>query len=167
MGLGSSLKKVTKSVKKAWKNSIGKAWNEIDDFAIPVLAGGAIGALTGGLGAFAAGSLFGATGVSVAGAATSGAIAGGVGGFSQGHAAVQAEKAADDAERAARQQEIMANAAPTTIQAPGSMMAQADTPGSNAGTQARRRYSVDKTTNSGMGLSRLGSGRSSKRKTLA
>lgn len=158
---------IGKVVKKAWNGTVGKVWKEIDDYAIPVLAGGAIGALTGGLGALAAGSLFGATGVSVAGAATSGAIAGGVGGFTSGHAAIQAEKAADAAERAARQQEIMANAAPTTIQAPGSMTTHADTSGTNAGTQARRRYSVDKTTNSGMGLSRLGSSSSKKRKTLA
>lgn len=149
-----------KSFKKAWKKSVGKVWNEIDDYAIPVLAGAAIGALTGGVGAVAFDSSF------WGGAALGGGV-GALSGGQSGHAAVQAEKAADDAERAARQQEIMANAAPTTMQAPGTMMAQADTPGSNAGTQARRRYSVNKTTNSGMGLSRLGSGSNSKRKTLA
>ena len=160
---------IGKVVKKAWNGTVGKVWKEIDDYAIPVIGGAAIGALTGGLGVGAA-ALLGvesATAAAATTAAVSGGISGAVGGFSQGMAAVQAEKAADAAERAARQQEIMANAAPTTIQAPGSMTTHADTSGTNAGTQARRRYSVDKTTNSGMGLSRLGSSSSKKRKTLA
>lgn len=144
MGLG-------KAFKKAWKKTVGKAWNEIDDYAIPVLAGGAIGALTGGLGAVAAGSLFGAAGVSVAGAATSGAIAGGVGGFTSGHAAVQSEKA-ERAQLAAMQdianKQAAAAAVPVATSVAEQQVVTPDAADMNYATQRRRALSMADTRTS-------------------
>lgn len=142
---------------KAFKKLAHKALGDYDVFLLPNIER-VIGSISGGAMGFITGGPVGAT---------VGAVAGGLAGSHQKMQMNTQERASEAAEAAARQQEIMANAAPTTMQAPGTMMAQADTPSTNAGTQARRRYSVDKTTNSGMGLSRLGSGSNSKRKTLA
>ena len=139
---------------------LSKAWDSIDDYAVPVLGAAAIGALTGGLGAAAFGS-------SVWGGVAVGGGVGALSGAQTGHAAVQADKAAADAERAAAQQEIMAKAAPTQTASPEAIMAQAQQSVAGDSAMQKRRFSTSKTTNSGMGLSRLASGSNNGRKTLA
>lgn len=149
---------------------ISKAWDSIDEYAVPVLVGGVLGAATGGLGAWAATGLLSeaaAAGISIGGAAAAGGVSGAVGGFSQGHAAVTAQKAAEDAERAAERQEIMAKAAPTQTASPEAIISQAQQSVAGESSMQKRRYSTSKTTNSRMGLSRLASGSNTGRKTLA
>ena len=149
---------------------ISKAWDSIDEYAVPVLVGGVLGAATGGLGAWAATGLLSeaaAAGISIGGAAVAGGTAGTVGGFSQGMAAVTAKKASEDAERAAVRQEIMAKAAPTQTTNPEAVVAQATPSVAGESAMQKRRYTTSKTTNSGMGLSRLASGSNQGRKTLA
>lgn len=64
-----------------------------------------------------------------------------------------AKKSAAQAEAAARRQEIMANAAPTTVQAPSATTLQVDATREDVAGERRRRMSMNKTT--GLGISRM------------
>lgn len=79
------------------------------------------------------------------------------------------QDAAKKAEAAAQEQERLANAAPTVIQAPSSVVTQADEASAeSAAGEKRRRLSVDKTANSGSALRTMASSYgSNRRKTLA
>lgn len=155
---------------KAWK-SIKKGWDAIDDYAVPILGGAAIGALTGGFGAGLVGSLT-STAAGTAAASSSifsgsWALAGGGLGALQGaqigSSKVQAKKAEKSAAAAAERQERMANSAATAV-TPTQTSTVADTADGYANAR-RRRYSHSKTTNSGLGLSRYASA-TTKRSTL-
>lgn len=160
---------------KAWK-SIKKGWDKIDDYAVPIIGGAAIGALTGGFGAGLVGSLTSAgaeTAAAGAAAASSSIfsgsaalVGGGLGalqGAQIGSSKVQAKKAEKSAAAAAERQERMANSAATAV-TPTQTSTVADTADGYANAR-RRRYSHSKTTNSGLGLSRYANA-TTKRATL-
>lgn len=163
---------------KAWK-SIKKGWDKIDDYAVPIIGGMAIGALTGGFGAGLVGSLTsagaetaaaGAAGTAAASAGifsgSAALVGGGLGalqGAQIGSSKVQAKKAEKSAAEAAERQERMANSAATAV-TPTQTSTVADTADGYANAR-RRRYSHSKTTNSGLGLSRYASA-TTKRSTL-
>lgn len=153
MGLGSSLKKFTK-----------KTFGDYSAFFIPSVEA-AISGVSGALSGAATGAAIGGVG------AIPGAIIGGVTGVASGsYQKMQsniAEEAAEDAERAAERQEIMAKAAPTQTASPEAIISQAQQSVAGESSMQKRRYSTGKTTNSGMGLSRLASGSNTGRKTLA
>lgn len=170
---------------KAWKG-IKKGWDAIDDYAIPVLSGAALGALTMGAGAALMGGVAtagggvagaasgiasgvaGAAGVATGAAsgisaATAGALMGGLAGFQMGNANVQAEKAAAASADAAKRQELLANSAATTVAATKSTQ---EAQYSDSASARGRRYSHGKTARSGgLGLSRYATS-TSKRTTL-
>ena len=82
-----------------------------------------------------------------------GAVMGAYGGFQMQQSEDSAKKAAAQAEASARRQEIMANAAPTTVQAPGATTLKADVTREDVAGERRRRMSINKTT--GLGISRM------------
>lgn len=82
-----------------------------------------------------------------------GAVLGGFFGYSLVKSREDAQKASAQAEAAARRQEIMANAAPTTVQAPGASTLKADVTREDVAGERRRRMSMNKTT--GLGISRM------------
>lgn len=82
-----------------------------------------------------------------------GAVMGAYGGFQMQQSEDAADKAAAQAEAAARRQEIMANAAPTTVQAPGATTLKADVTREDVAGERRRRMSINKTA--GLGISRM------------
>lgn len=143
---------------KAWKG-IKKGWDAIDDYAIPVVAGAALGAITMGAGA----AIVGGAGAAGAGASVSGALMGGLAGFQMGNANVQAEKAAAASADAAKRQELLANSAATTVAAPKSTQ---EAQYSDSASARGRRLSHGKTARSGgLGLSKYATS-TSKRTTL-
>lgn len=148
---------------KAWKG-IKKGWDAIDDYAIPVVAGAALGAVTMGAGAAIIGGAGAAgAGAAGAGASVSGALMGGLAGFQMGNANVQAEKAAAASADAAKRQELLANSAATTVAATKSTQ---EAQYSDSASARGRRYSHGKTARSGgLGLSRYATS-TSKRTTL-
>ena len=155
-------------VSKAWK-SIKKGWDEIDEYAVPILGAAAIGAVTGGFGAGLIGSIGSAASGTAAAAGTTAAaasagafssgyalIGGGLGalqGYQMGDAKVQAEKQQAAATAAAIRQERLANSAPTAV-TPGQTVSNAEAGNESLAGARKRRYSHSKTTNSGLGLSR-------------
>lgn len=82
-----------------------------------------------------------------------GAVVGAAAGIQQQMADDSAKKAAARAEADARRQEIMANAAPTTVQAPDATTLQVDATREDVAGERRRRMSMSKTT--GLGISRM------------
>ena len=82
-----------------------------------------------------------------------GAVLGGFFGYSLVKSREDAKKASAQAEADARRQEIMANAAPTTVQAPGATTLKADVTREDVAGERRRRLSINKTA--GLGISRM------------
>ena len=176
---------------KAWKG-IKKGWDEIDEYAVPILGAAAIGALTGGFGVGAIGSLgTAASGTAAAGTAATAAgtaaaagtataaasasafswtgalIGGGLGalqGYQMGDSKVQAEKQQAAATAAAERQERLANSASTAVTA-GQSVSNAEAGQESFAGARKRRYGYSKTTNSGLGLSRYSSATSTSKRT--
>lgn len=119
MGLG-------KSLRKAWKKTFGKVEDEVKPYA-PIIAGAALGALTGGLG-FAAAGIGGTvfSGMTAAGSsALTGALAGGgvgaLSGFGQYQSMRDQEKMtkaqiASSEKIAQMQQQVVVSADPAPVQ---------------------------------------------------
>lgn len=148
MGLGSSLKKVTKSVKKTWKKTFG--WAD-DKETIAIGSAVALGALTGGIGWGAAG-LGGIAGLS---AGATGAIAGGAAGALTGLTQAQAMQAQEKAQKAqlAAMQDIAnrqaaAAAVPVATSTAAQQTVSADTADTNYATERRRAMSMADTRTS-------------------
>lgn len=154
-GIGSAIKKTVKKTGHA----ISKGWKEIDDYAVPILAGAALGAATGGLGGWA---LAGALGTSAGSAAGVGAAGVGLLGSLQGAQTatgmVAQAKAEEEAKASARRQELIANSAVTTSASPVGTVSQAEASAASAAGANKRRFRADKTTrSSSLGLSRYAS----------
>lgn len=93
-----------------------------------------------------------------------GALAGAAAGWQQQTAEDSAKKAAAQAEASARRQEIMANAAPTTVQAPDATTLQVDATREDVAGERRRRMSISKTA--GLGISRMAQKSYGKKQTV-
>lgn len=92
---------------------------------------------------------------------------GAIAGAGMGLQMQSSQDAQKKAEAAAREQERLANAAPTVVQAPSTVVSQSDEASAeSAAGERRRRLSVDKSVNSGSALGRMASNYG-KRKTLA
>lgn len=151
-GIGKAFKKATKKA----GNFLSDTWDDIDDYAVPVLSGVALGAVTGGIGGLA---LAGALGTGAAAAAGTGAtvmgVMGGMQGLQTGMGKVAQEKAVQEAEASARRQELLANSAVTASAMPAGVVSQAGASAASAAGASKRRYRTDKTTrSSSLGLSR-------------
>lgn len=128
---------LSKTFKKV-KKTVKKAWDEVDDYAVPILAGAGIGALVGG---------------------GTGAAMGALGGLQIGQSERAMEKqemAAKEAEKEAYRQQVAINSAATGSAEPVATTTTADTGLANWASAKRRRYSTGKTTraSSGLGLAR-------------
>ncbi len=164
-------KKIKKTVKKVTR-SVKKAWDEIDDYAVPLVAGAGIGIATGGLGVLAAGGLSAGAGVAAGAASAAGIsgttiatslVGGGALGAMSGLQVAQAnrmaekqELAAKEAEREEHRQRVAINSMATGGATPTQMTTAASSGADGAASARRKRYSTDKTTraSSTLGLSR-------------
>lgn len=93
-----------------------------------------------------------------------GAVMGAYSGLQMQQSKDAADKAAAQAEADARRQEIMANAAPTTVQAPSATTLQVDATREDVAGERRRRLSINKTA--GLGISRMANSYYGKKQTL-
>ena len=149
---------IGKAFKKAWKGTFGKIEDAVKP-AMPIIAGAALGALTGGIGFSAAGigsGLFSGIGLGATGSsALAGALAGGAYGGLQGYGMYQQGKMQEamiNAQLAAADKIAAAQQAAPTIQgmaAPTATAQEASVAEQNNATTKRKAFSFAKTARAG------------------
>ena len=140
---------IGRAFKKGWKKTFGKLEDEIKPYT-PIIAGAALGALTGGLGWVASG----AGGILGMSAGASGAILGGVAGTAQGLSTYQQNRQQEnmiDAQLAAADKIAAAQNAPVLQSAatPTASIQEAQTAEMNEATAKRKAFSFANTRRSG------------------
>lgn len=141
---------IGKAFKKGWKKTFGKVEDAVKPYA-PIIAGAALGALTGGLGWVASG----ASGVLGMSAGASGAVLGGVAGTAQGLSAYQQNRQQENmiaAQLTAADKIAAAQQTAPTIQSaaiPTVTTQQAATAEMNEATSKRKAFSFANTRRTG------------------